>query len=75
MKRYREDPALRFKHEARWILNRAVAAGHIVPMPCFECQASKSQAHHEDYTKPLDVKWLCAKCHRSEHAKAEGSHD
>lgn len=26
------------------------------------------QAHHEDYSKPLDVQWLCMACHRGAHA-------
>lgn len=34
------------------------------PDNCQECPATKSiQAHHEDYSKPLQVDWLCPKCH------------
>ena len=65
------DPALRSKHEARWAVNHAITAGRLVRQPCV-CGAVKSQAHHPNYEKPLDVKWLCAPCHRAEHAKAEG---
>lgn len=67
MKRYRQDPLLRFKHEARWILNKAVKRGIIKKMPCF-CGSILVQAHHPNYKKPLEVVWLC----RQHHAKAEG---
>ncbi len=68
----RNNPLERFKHVARWKLNRAVASGRIVRLPCQICGAAKSQGHHHDYTLPLDVIWLCPVHHTAEHAKAEG---
>lgn len=51
------------KRRARKLVSRAVAAGRIQPMPCEQCGAIKAQAHHDDYSKPLVVRWLCGKCH------------
>lgn len=48
-------------------LRSAVRYGKIVRQPCEVCQTPKAQGHHTDYSKPLDVKWLCPKHHREEH--------
>lgn len=55
------------KVRARKALNHAVAAGKITPQPCEKCGATKAQAHHEDYSKPLQVRWWCPKCHSQHH--------
>jgi hypothetical protein len=41
------------------------------PGVCSECPSTfHVEAHHDDYSKPLDVRWLCAACHKQHHAKA-----
>lgn len=59
-------PEERIKHEARWAARRAVAAGGLVRKPCEQCGA-QAQAHHDDYARPLDVRWLCRKHHNAAH--------
>ena len=53
------------KYRARMILNIAVRGEKLLkPKICEKCgKKLKLTAHHEDYTKPLDVKWLCYECH------------
>ena len=71
-KRYRTDPRLRLRHVSRWMLGHAIASGRIVRQPCSTCGKVKSEGHHPDYMKPLEVIWLCRQCHRLLHEKAEG---
>ncbi len=37
--------------------------GKIKKLPCFKCGSLKSEAHHSDYMKPLDIIWACKKHH------------
>lgn len=58
------------KDAARRILNYAVRTGKIIRPPCERCGSDKRvEGHHDDYTRPLDVHWLCFCCHRSEHGQ------
>lgn len=42
------------------------------PEICSKCGIKgKIQAHHEDYSKPFEITWLCMKCHRGVHKKKE----
>lgn len=43
------------------------------PEDCMECgKKCKPHAHHEDYSKPLDVIWICKICHGKKHRKIVG---
>lgn len=55
--------------KARRKLHDAVRSGKIIRGICSACgdPNQKAHAHHEDYSKPLDVIWLCRTCHRKEH--------
>jgi ribosomal protein S27AE len=46
---------------------RAIRIGLLVKQPCARCGETKVEAHHEDYSRPLDVIWLCRKHHMQRH--------
>lgn len=57
-------------HAAGARVRRAIRQGQLHPEPCEACGATKRiDAHHEDYSKPLDVQWLCRSCHKRLHAE------
>jgi hypothetical protein len=41
--------------------------GKIVREPCSVCAAPIAQMHHSDYSKPLQITWLCRPCHLALH--------
>lgn len=59
------------RKKARSILNHYLRDNHIDRKPCEVCGNPKTEAHHDDYDKPLEIRWLCFKCHRAYHK----SHD
>lgn len=64
MKQWYQDPVYRAHHRARALANRAIKAGKLIRQPCQVCKALPTEAHHEDYNRPLDVIWLCKVHHK-----------
>jgi transposase-like protein len=61
---YQREPE---KFKARQAVRNAIKAGVLVKMPCEACGHEPTEAHHSDYSRPLEVTWLCTKCHRAAH--------
>lgn len=57
------------KKRAHAAVARALKSGKLVkPRLCETCEKRrKLQSHHEDYSKPLEVDWICASCHNGIH--------
>ena len=83
MKRFRENPerkkqarrnTIKFRTEnpekyvAQNSVNNAIRDGKLKRQRCCKCGA-KAHAHHEDYSKPLDVMWLCPLHHAEIHKR------
>lgn len=61
----------RRKDRARSYANTYLRRGKLQRQPCAKCGSQESQMHHEDYSKPLEVKWLCRHCHLLGHMRAD----
>ena len=64
-RRYQQKfPEKRRAHKAvEW----ALLNGKLKREPCGECGVQNAHAHHADYSRPLEVRWLCPRCHKREH--------
>jgi hypothetical protein len=53
------------KRQAHIVVGNAIKAGRITrPSRCSACHSEcRPDAHHEDYSKPFEIVWLCRKCH------------
>ena len=58
------------KRRAYSAVGNAIRDGKLKKGPCEGCGRQPSNAvhaHHDDYAKPLEVRWLCTRCHGREH--------
>jgi hypothetical protein len=55
------------KRQAQVMVGNALRDGRLARQPCEVCCNAKAHAHHDDYSKPLDVRWLCTTHHAEWH--------
>lgn len=64
--RIMEERREKYNHASRRT-SYAIKMGKIKRQPCENCGAEPAEAHHDDYNKPYEVRWLCKKCHVNWH--------
>ncbi len=67
IKRYKSKNPEKIK--AHKTVECALKAGRLTKKPCVICGDKNTEAHHDDYSKHLDVVWLCRKHHSGLHWK------
>ncbi len=65
-KRRQNDPE---RFSASYLTSNAIRDGRLKRKPCVICGLVEVEAHHEDYSNPLNVVWLCRKHHLAIHYK------
>lgn len=55
------------KYKAHNLTRSAIRDGRLKRQPCEVCADPVAQAHHDDYSKPLVVRWLCVTHHAEWH--------
>lgn len=66
-----DESTRKMKRKARSELNHAIRNGSVMRDPCIICGHAETEGHHEDYSQPLKVKWLCFRHHRMVHYNPE----
>ena len=81
---YRGSETNTKKRRVQHLTEKALKKGILIrPSNCSKCNENKSfkdgrsgiQAHHNDYNKPLEVRWLCQKCHHIWHKTNEAKNN
>ena len=58
-----------YKEKVRRDTFKAISRGDLVRKPCEVCGSEKVDAHHDDYSKPFAVRWLCRRHHGEVHRR------
>ena len=66
--RFTDNADQAMKRECRRHTHAALRQGILLYGPCEVCGEINAQAHHDDYSKPLEIRWLCS-WHHAEHHK------
>lgn len=59
------------KYAAHIAVQRALSQGKIAKQACEVCGEPRVDAHHDDYSRPLKVRWLCRTHHTRLHKCGE----
>lgn len=63
------SPEQLYKDNVRVKTYHAIRSGKLIRNPCEVCGEIKVEAHHDDYDKPYDVRWLCVQHHHEFHGR------
>ena len=59
------------RNRAHQAVHVAIQTGELEWWHCQVCGSLDSEAHHNDYSKPLEVRWLCPLHHNEVHHRME----
>ena len=65
LKEYRKSNPKKYK--AQIMVNNHLRSGNLHKLPCETCGRKDVHGHHDDYDKPLNVRWLCPVHHNLWH--------
>lgn len=63
----KRDAETRRRSNARSYAQVYLSRGRLKRSPCVICGDPQAEMHHPDYSKPLDIRWLCRRHHRELH--------
>lgn len=61
------------KDRAHAMVSMSIHRGKIKRQNCFVCDSPKAHAHHEDYSRPLDLIWYCRRHHAARHREIDAN--